>query len=231
MVLVSGAARGIGLATAVELSRLGWRTHVVWRKSNEAELRERFPGRVHQADLTQESDCRRVVGSVIECEGRLDGVVHAVGEYLHGPLEGMASHELLALMESNTLSAFLLFSAARAQLRTDRGGAIFFGAAGVESLRARTGSAAYLMAKTALLSMTRSLAKEEAAWGVRVNMLSPGLVPHKHASEDTHALAADLPVGRPGRTDDLAHTVAWLLSAEAEHITGQNIDVAGSWML
>jgi len=229
--LVTGSARGIGLDTAVDLSRLGWRTHVVWRSSNRGELEERFPGRVHQGDVTSEEDCRRIVRAVLESDGRLDGVVHAVGEYLAGPLEGLGTNDLRHMLESNTLSAFTLIRATRAQLRKDRGAYVFFGAAGVEGLRARADSAAYFMAKTALLSMVRSVAKEEASYGVRVNMLSPGLVPHEHSSADTKALAGSVPAGRPGRGEDLAHAVAWLLSAEAEHITGQNIDVAGGWML
>ena len=229
--LVTGSARGIGLETAKDLSRRGWRTHVVWRNSNSEELEERFPGRVHRGDVTSEDDCRRIVSAVLEVDGRLDGVVHAVGDYIAGSLEGMGIEDLRHMMESNTLSAFTLIRAVRAQMRKDRGAYIFFGAAGVESLRAREDSGAYFMAKTALLSMVRSVAKEEAPFGVRVNMLSPGLVPHEHASEDTKALAGSVPAGRPGRGEDLAHAVAWMLSAEAEHITGQNMDVAGGWML
>jgi NAD(P)-dependent dehydrogenase (short-subunit alcohol dehydrogenase family) len=229
--LVTGAGRGIGLETAIDLSRRGWRTHVVWRNSNREELEQRFPGRVHRGDITSEDDCRRIVAAVLEVDGRLDGVVHAVGEYMAGPLEGLGAEDLRHMLESNTLSAFTLIRSVRAQLRTYRGACIFFGAAGVEGLRARGDAAAYIMAKTALLSLVRSVAKEEAPFGVRINMLSPGLVPHEHSSEDTKALAGSVPAGRPGRGADLAHAAVWLLSSEAEHVTGQNMDVAGGWML
>ena len=108
---------------------------------------------------------------------------------------------------------------------------MFFGCAGVESLRARREAAAYVAAKSALLVYMRSLALEEAPYGVRANMVSPGLVPHAHASDDTHAKAGDVPLGRAGEVADVANTVAFLLSADAAHVTGQNLDVAGGWLL
>lgn len=229
--LVTGSARGIGLGVARDLADRGWRTHVVWRTTKSEELEERFPGRVHRADLVVAEDCRRVVGEVLECDGRLDGVVHAVGEYLPGSLEGLAASDFTDLFENNVVSAFLLTTASRQALREAGGSWVFFGCAGVESLRARKMAAAYTAVKTALLVYMRSLAREESAWGVRANMVSPGLVPHADASSDTHELAQAIAVGRPGQAQDLANAVAWLLSDEAKHVTGQNLDVAGGWGL
>lgn len=229
--LVTGSVRGIGLGVAKELAQRGWRTHVVWRSTERLELEERFPGRTHRADLTRQEDCRALVRAVVAQDGRLDGVVHAVGEYLAGPLEGMALDDARRLLESNLLSAFLLTEAGRAALRETAGAWVFFGSSGIESLRARRDAPMYLAAKTGLLSFVRSFALEEAVWRVRANMVSPGLVPHADASQDTHEYASRVPLGRPGRVEDLAGAVAWLLSAEAEHVTGQNLDVAGGWVL
>ena len=229
--LVSGSARGIGLGVAKELAYRGWRTHVVWRSNADPELEERFPGRVHRADLVRAEDCRRVIGDVIGHDGRLDGVVHAMGEYVAGPLEGLPADDFRRMLENNVVSSFLLTEAARTAVRETSGSWVFFGCAGVEGLRARKDAAAYVAAKTALVSFVRSFALEEAAYRVRANAVSPGLVPHEHASTDTHELAGRVPLGRPGRVEDVASAVAWLLSAEAEHVTGQNLDVAGGWFL
>lgn len=229
--LVTGSVRGIGLGVAKELAQRGWRTHVVWRNTENLELEERFPGRAHRADLTRPEDCRTLVRAVVAQDGRLDGVVHAVGEYHAGALEGMALDDARRILDSNLLSAFLLTEAGRAAVRESAGAWVFFGSSGVESLRARRDAPLYVAAKTALLSFVRSFALEEAEWRVRANMVSPGLVPHADASADTHDYAPRVPLGRPGRVEDLAGAVAWLLSAEAEHVTGQNLDVAGGWVL
>ena len=231
VVLVTGSARGIGLGVARELSGRGWRTHVVWRSSQDPELEDRFPGRAHRADLTRPDDVRGLVRGVLDRDGRLDGVVHAVGEYVAGPLEGLPHDELVRMFESNVFSSFLVAEGTRAALRETRGAWVFFGCAGVERLGARRDAAGYVAAKTALVSFVRSLALEEAPWGVRANLVSPGLVPHPHASDDTHELAGRVPLGRPGTENDLAAAAAWLLSAEAGHVTGQNLDVAGGWFL
>jgi 3-oxoacyl-[acyl-carrier protein] reductase len=137
------------------------------------------------------------------------------------------------MLESNFLSAVGLFDAARPWLRAARGCAVFFGCAGLEGLRARADTALYTAAKTALLVYARSLAREEAPHGVRVNVVSPGIVPHAHAAPDTHdpALHARIPLGRVGRPEDVAAAVRWLASKDAAHVTGQNLDVAGGWLL
>jgi len=229
--LVTGAARGIGLGVARELAYRGWRTHVVYRGGDPQDLEERFPARVHRADVLAVEDCRRLVREVLDYDERLDAVVHAVGEFEAGPLEGMGREDFERMLTSNATSAFLLVEAARQAIRSSRGSYVFFGCAGLESLRARSEAAAYTAAKTALLVFARSLALEEAPHGVRANIVSPGLVPHEHASEDTHARVDEVPSGRPGTVEDVAHTVSWLLSAEAGHVTGQNLDVSGGWML
>jgi 3-oxoacyl-[acyl-carrier protein] reductase len=103
----------------------------------------------------------------------------------------------------------------------------------LESLRARRETAAYAAAKTALLVYARSLALEEASHGVRVNVVSPGLVPHADASEDTRdpERIARVPLGRATTADEVAGVVSWLCSNESALVTGQNVEVAGGWLL
>lgn len=233
--LVTGAARGIGRAVARELARGGFRVHAAWRSSAEraAELEVEFEGRVHRADLADPAQALRLVGEVLEASGRIDCVVHAVGDFHRAPLEETGPEALRRVFESNLATAHHLVCASRPALRRASGAYVFFGTAGLEGARARRSSAAYSAAKTALLVYVRSLAREEAAHGVRANMVSPGLVPHAGADPDTRRpdAAERVPLGRTGTPEEVARVARWLCSAEAAHVTGVNLDVAGGWML
>lgn len=233
--LVTGSVRGLGLAVARAFARRGDRTHVVWRGSAElaSERREEFGERVHRADLSQPDAAEELVRAVLERDGRLDHVVHAVGAYTSGSLEETRFEDWRALLESNLETSVRLADAARAALRASRGTLVFFGCAGLEGLGARRSAAAYAAAKSALLVYARSLALEEAPHGVRVNMLSPGLVPHEHAHAETSAperLAA-VPLGRAGLPEEIAEAALWLSSERSSYTLGANLPVAGGWLL
>ncbi|MCY3004259.1 MAG: SDR family NAD(P)-dependent oxidoreductase [Planctomycetota bacterium] len=233
--LVTGGARGLGLACARRLASEGVSVHIAFRSSGPHvdELRREFGGRVHPADVEREGDWARLVSEVLGSEGRLDHFVHCVGEYEHGPLSDVAATTLQRLFENNVLSAHFGFAALRPALRASRGTAVLFGCAGVDTARARRDAAAYVAAKTALLVLARSWAQEEAEHGVRVNMVAPGLVPHEHASEDTldESIWRRIPFGRPGEPREVAEVVAWLSSSASSYVTGAVVPVAGGWML
>jgi len=236
--LVTGSAKGLGSAAAEHLAREGFRVHVVWCSSEECvpALEERFTGRVHRADLCEEGAAERLVAGVLAIDGELQHVVHAVGDYAEGSLEETDAASFRALFESNLFSARDLADAAREPLRraaTADGDAsmLFFGTAGLGALGARTQTAAYAAAKSALLVFVRSLAKEEAAHRVRVNMISPGLVPHDgaHASTSDPALHSKIPLGRAGTPQEIAEGVHFLTTSQ--HVTGQDLGIDGGWLL
>ncbi len=233
--LVSGSVRGLGLAVARRLARKGWHVHVTWRSSaSRAEvLIPEFDGRVHRADLEDEEETRALVKKVLARDGRLDAFVHAVGEFSVAPLETTGAAEVRRLLENNVLSAVHAFDAARQALRAARGAALFFGVAGLEGLRGRREAAAYAAAKSALLVLVRSWALEEAPHGVRVNLVSPGIIPHADAAPETRdpQRIARIPMGFAGTPEDVAAAAEFLLSDDARHVTGVDLPVAGGWML
>lgn len=235
VVLVTGSARGLGLATARAFQRRGDRVHVVWRTASPDThaLEREFPRRAHRSDLVYAESAVALVEAVIESDGRLDTLVHAVGDYVSGPLEKAAAHDSAHMFASNVESALRVMDAARPSLRASRGSALFFGCAGLEGLRGRRDIALYAAAKSALLVLVRSWALEEAPHGVRVNMLSPGIVPHEHAASDTldARLHARIPMGRPGTPEEIADSALFLCSDEARYTTGVDLAVAGGWLL
>ena len=233
--LVTGSARGLGLATARHLRARGEHVHVVWRSEGESAraLRDEFGARAHRAARALPRDAEARVRAVLEQDGRLDHAVHAVGEYLSGPLESATPADLRRMLASNVETAFAFFAAVRPALRAARGRAVFFGTSGLAGLRARRATAAYAAAKSALFVLVKSWALEEAPHGLTVNLVSPGHVPHAHAHPDTRDAErlGKIPLGRPGTPEDVARAVAYLCSDEASYTTGTELLVSGGWML
>jgi len=233
--LVTGSARGLGLAVARHLRARGERVHVTWRTEGPSadSARAEFRERAHCADLLQARDADELVRAVLSRDGRLDHAVHAVGEYVSGPLASTTRADLQRMLASNAESAFVFFGAVREALRSSRGRAVFFGTSGLAGFRARRSTAAYAAAKSALLVLVKSWALEEAPHGVTVNIVSPGHVPHAHAHADTlseERLAA-IPLGRPGTPEDVARAIAYLCSDEAAYTTGTDLLISGGAML
>lgn len=225
----------MGLAAARAMARRGDRVHLTWRGSAEraAALQAEFEGRVHALDLEDADATSALVARIVALEGRLDWVVDSVGAYGSGPLAELAASELASLWRSNVLTAMHLAAAVRGPLRASGGALVVFGCAGLDGLRARRDCAAYAAAKSSLLVLVRSMAVEEAPFGVRINMVSPGLVPHDGAHPETldPALHARIPSGCAGTLEEIAAAVLFLTSDASAHSTGNDLTVAGGWML
>ena len=230
--LVTGSVRGLGLAVARAMGERGDRVHLVWNTSREraAERETEFSGRVHQADLADAEETARLVREVLQTDGRLDHVVHCVGDYVSATLEETTTEDWRWMLRSNLESAIHLAAAVREELRRSK---VFFGCAGLSELRGRRRAAAYAAAKSALLVFARSLALEEAPHGVRVNTLSPGLFPHPGAHPETSdpELLAHIPLGRAGELAEVAAAALWLSSGGSSYVVGADLPVSGGWLL
>lgn len=233
--LITGGNQGIGFGVARLLRAEGWRVHVSSRQEGKrAELEEALgAGSVRVGDLMSPEDAGRIVREVVGAEGRLDAVVHSVGPYLTAPLTETTPAMFESMFQGNLLTAVHVADAARESIRASAGSYVFFGCSGLERWRARTVTTAYISAKAALLVFMRGLALQEAPHGVRANMISPGFVPHDGAAPDTLSpeLQAKIPQGRPAKMAEVAGTARWLISEESRHMIGQNVEVAGGWML
>jgi NAD(P)-dependent dehydrogenase (short-subunit alcohol dehydrogenase family) len=242
-VLITGASRGIGRATALLLGARGWSVGVnyahnqVAAQATAADV-ERAGGRalVIGGDVANETDVIAMFDAVERTFGRLDALVNNAG--IVAPSMQLADMELARLkrlFDVNVLGAYLCAREAARRMSTDRGGAGGV-IVNISSAAARLGSpneyVDYAGSKGAIDTMTIGLAKELGPQGVRVNAVRPGLIDTEiHASggkpERAAQLGSQTPLGRPGSAGEVAETVVWLLSDAASYVTGALLDVAG----
>ncbi len=238
VVLITGAARGIGAATARAFQAEGARVIVVDRDGPRAEaLAAELGGRALIADLTDDAACGRIVEATVAAEGRLDVLVNNAGVNDGVPLTAPPS-EFLASLRRNLLPAYALTHFARPHLVAARGAIVNLGSKVAET--GQGGTSGYAAAKGAMLALTREWALALADDGVRVNAVIPAECDTDQyqtwfaAQPDPAAarakIAALVPLGRRLTTPlEIASAIVWLSSPRAGHITGQFWHVDGGY--
>jgi NAD(P)-dependent dehydrogenase (short-subunit alcohol dehydrogenase family) len=242
-VLITGGSRGIGRATARLLGARGWCVGVNYVR--ELAAAQQTVAEVEHAgghavpiagDVANEADVIAMFETLQQSFGRLDALVNNAGIVApSSQLADMDFARLKRMFDVNVLGAYLCAREAARRMSTQRGGA---GGAivNVSSAAARLGSpneyVDYAGSKGAIDTMTLGLAKELGPQGVRVNAVRPGLIDTEiHASggkpERAAQLGATTPLGRPGRADEVAEAIVWLLGDAASYVTGALFDVAG----
>ena len=249
-ILITGASRGIGAATALLAGSRGWNIGVNYLSN--ASLAEDLVLKIRasggqatalQGDMSNEADVLRVFDELEKTFGPLHGVVVNAG--ITAPIMRLAEMSLERLrnvFDTNVLGAYLCAREAARRLpqteipdeegKQDCNRSIVF----VSSAAARLGSpneyVHYAGSKGAVDTLTVGLAKELGPQGVRVNGVRPGII-----RTDIHALSGDpgrverlgnaAPLGRAGSAEEVAESIVWLLSGAASYVTGSIIDVAG----
>lgn len=236
--LVTGSARGIGRAIALELAKEGADVALHYcHSSTDAEVaREEVSGLgrqayTFQADLSQESSTSGLVSSVLDRFGRIDILVNNAGYYRRLDFSSSTPADWDLTFSINLRSVYFLCQALAPHM-LDRGSGTIVNISSDAAYQAKEGTGFdYAASKAALLSLTASLALTLAP-SVRVNAVSPGYTytSLSRAWENVSVreeIERGIPLGKMNMPEDIAHIVAFLVSDKARYITGQNFVIDG----
>jgi NAD(P)-dependent dehydrogenase (short-subunit alcohol dehydrogenase family) len=243
VLLVTGASRGIGAATAILAAQRRWR--VVVNYSNNRAAADEVARQIQQAgsealvvqaDVSEEAQIMAMFQRIDSHWGRLDGLVNNAGVVdAQSRVDDMTLARLERMFRLNVIGSFLCAREAVRRMSTRHGhsGGVIVN---LSSAASRLGGAGqyvdYAASKGAIDSMTKGLALEVAAEGIRVNQVSPGIIDTEiHASGGfpgrAQAVGPNLPMKRAGTAQEVAQAILWLLSAESSYTSGSNVDVTG----
>ncbi len=234
--LVTGSSRNIGRAIALKLSKKGCRVVINYLSDSWAadqtleQIRQTGTRAISvQADVSNFADAQRMVEKARSEFGRVDILVNNVGPFLYKPIFDSTIQEWHQTINSNLNSVFYCCKAVVPIMREQKSGVIInIGGPNAERTQGYVRTCAYAVAKTGVVVFSKSLAKEEAVHGIRVNVVNPGFVEtESYTDEMKEDMSKSVPLKRLGQPEDIAKAVAFLASDEAGYITGSVLNVHG----
>lgn len=232
--LVTGAARGIGLATTKLFLREGWQVAMIDRDA--PALEEAAAGLQNVlpivCDVSKPEEVDAAIGEVAGTHGGLEALVNNAGVADFGPIEETDFARWRRVMETNLDGVFLMSQAATPALKASRGSIVNI--ASISGLRASTLRVAYGTSKAAVIQLTRQQAAELGEYGIRANCVCPGPVRTKlamavHSPEIIAAYHDAIPLNRYGSEEEIAEVIVFLCSPKASYVTGQIVASDGGF--
>jgi len=239
--IITGSGRGLGKAIAYKLAALGANIVLNDIEQSEyvdetaAELKEKgFNVAVSKGDVRNESDVQKMINTAVETFGGLDILVNNAGITRDNLMLRMDEKDWDDVLSINLKGAFICTKLAAKYMMKKRTGRII-NIASVVGVIGNAGQANYSASKAGLIGLTKSTAKEFASRGITCNAIAPGFIESKMtdvlSEEVKESYLNAIPLKKFGKPEDVANTVAFLASEEAQYITGQVLHVDGGMVM
>lgn len=233
--LVTGASKGLGRAIALTLAQEGY-TVIIHYFNSEDDANETLQmidkigkekAMIWQADLNNQVAIDTMFMMVEDIFGRLDILVNNVGNYLKKNILEVSFDEWQEIIHNNLTTVFYTSKLAIPLMKQHHFGRIInIGFASVGQIKAEPMITPYFIAKTGVLLLTKSLAKEVAKDNINVHLISPGVLENSLSKP-----IQDIPKGRTATFEEFCKVVTMLIAPESGYLTGTHIEVAGGWRL
>ena len=239
--LITGAGRGIGRAIAIALAKEGAEVVINYNGSEERakEVKQTIEenggkASIYKCNVSDFAACEAMIKDIVKEYGHLDILVNNAGITKDGLLMKMSEEDFDKVLDTNLKGTFHTIRAALRQMIRQRSGRII-NMASVVGVSGNAGQANYAASKAGVIGLTKTAAIEVASRGITVNAVAPGFIETDMTEvlpeKIKEASAAQIPLGKFGKAEDVANAVAFLASEDAGYITGQVLHVDGGMVM